>query len=86
VANAKWVKWAVGISSVAFFTGMIGVINHTNADSTTNSVSNEVVLNDQALSPNQEDTTPSTIQPDPFSERSAVPNTSFHRRMRTHGS
>ncbi|GMK46885.1 hypothetical protein [Paenibacillus glycanilyticus] len=43
MANSKWVKWVVGLSSVALFTGMVGVINHSSANSTTSPVSSDVL-------------------------------------------
>ncbi|GLX70360.1 hypothetical protein [Paenibacillus glycanilyticus] len=43
MANPKWVKWVVGISSVALFTGMVGVINHSSAPSTTAPASSDVL-------------------------------------------
>ncbi|WP_336789880.1 hypothetical protein [Paenibacillus sp. MMO-177] len=43
MANAKWVKWVVGLSSVALFTGMVGVINHSSASPTTAPVSSDVL-------------------------------------------
>ncbi|TCM92622.1 hypothetical protein EV294_10810 [Paenibacillus sp. BK033] len=46
MANSKWVKWVVGFSSVALFTGMVGVINHSSsANPTTAPVSSDVLNN-----------------------------------------
>jgi hypothetical protein len=92
MANPKWVKWAVGISSVALFTGMVGIINHSSATLATAPGSNDIVNSSPAGGSIQGDDNTGIFQQRPITGRgrsggfSSGTGSTTDEGMRTHAS
>jgi hypothetical protein len=87
MANPKWVKWVVGISSVALFTGMVGVFNHSETTSAASPASSDIINSSPTDESIQDGSSSDSFQQRPLGGRGRGSSSeSTDEGMRTHAS